>query len=224
MALESVISPAVLYPMVNVLFRQSNFHPIDSILSQLYCSTLGLNRNFLRAVLHSPTCLGGIGVPSPKHRITRDHINYFLYNVWRPLDICHKLELSIIYTQLEVGMFTQFFALPFSMYGDLATPYFGYQFKPSFAGLHNFRGRQPYCDSCDNHRKKLLLQAATRSRLYSRETTLSTVWKKKIQLSCRRCSRYFFQGYSCSTIYVTLLVSNFNWPNLLFYCMDQHFH
>jgi hypothetical protein len=81
MALESVISPAVLYPMVNVLFRQSNFHPIDSILSQLYCSTLGLNRNFLRAVLHSPTCLGGIGVPSPKHRITRDHINYFLYNV-----------------------------------------------------------------------------------------------------------------------------------------------
>ena len=58
MALGSVIFPAVLYPMVNVLFRQSNFHPIDSILSQLYCSTLGLNRNFPRAVLHSPTCLG----------------------------------------------------------------------------------------------------------------------------------------------------------------------
>jgi len=35
------------------------------------------------------------------------------------------------------------------------------QFKPLFAGLHNFRGWQPNCNLCGNHRKKLLLQAAT---------------------------------------------------------------
>jgi hypothetical protein len=53
-----------------------------------------------------------------------------------------------------------------------------YQFKPLFAGLHNFRGWQPNCESRDDHREKLLLQAATRWRLDSQRQRSEKKTKK----------------------------------------------
>jgi len=44
---------------------------------------------------------------------TKDRLNYFLYNICHPSEITQKFEASIIFTQLEVGAFHQFFSLPF---------------------------------------------------------------------------------------------------------------
>jgi hypothetical protein len=67
-AVNNVIEPTLLYPLVNCFFTAKEFQAIDSIMSQMKCMALGLNRRFPRAILHGPTALGGIGVPSTHHK------------------------------------------------------------------------------------------------------------------------------------------------------------
>ncbi len=95
--------------------------PIEAVISELRCSALCLNRHFPRAVLHGPMSLGGLGIPSPKHKNTRHRINYFLYNTRGNTTVGKKYAASIVYTQLEVGTYSHFFTIPFAIYGHLAT-------------------------------------------------------------------------------------------------------
>lgn len=95
--------------------------PIEVAISELRCSGLRLNRHFPRAILHGPTSLNGLGIPSPKHKNTRHRLNYFLYNAWSNTTVGQKYAVSIIYTPLEVGTYSHFFTLDFSTYGHLAT-------------------------------------------------------------------------------------------------------
>jgi hypothetical protein len=120
-AVTTVIEPSIIYPLLTVSYSHSDIAPIDSIISQMKCSALGLNRNFPRAVLHGPPYLGGMGISSIQQKNTKDLITYFLYNLHRPSPIREKIEVSVIYTQMEVGTFSQFFRIPFEVYGHLAT-------------------------------------------------------------------------------------------------------
>jgi hypothetical protein len=122
--LNSVIEPAIIYPMVTVSYTRQEFHPIQSGISQLQCAALGLNRNFSHAVLHSSPLLGGLGIPSPTQKNTKDGVNCFFYNIRRDSIISKKLAISIIYTQLESGCFQQFFTCSFLQYGHLVTQTF----------------------------------------------------------------------------------------------------
>jgi hypothetical protein len=121
LAVETVIDPAIMYPMVNTYFSESEFKPIESLLCQLKYSALGLNRNFPRAILYGSMCLGGLGIPSLNHKNTTNRINYFLFNIRQNTFTGHKYHFSIIYTQLEIGIFNNFFSSPFHTYGHLAT-------------------------------------------------------------------------------------------------------
>ncbi len=123
-AVQSIIEPEILYPLVATYFSPSDIAPIDSILTQMRCTALGLNKNFPRGIIHGPPLLGGMGIPSPHQKITKDRINYFLYNIRWKSDIHQQLNISIIYSQIEVGLFHQFFAIPFYRYGHLATQSF----------------------------------------------------------------------------------------------------
>jgi hypothetical protein len=123
-ALKSVIEPALLYPLVTTLYTASAIRPLDSITSQMSCHALGLNRTFPRAVLHGSTLLGGIGILSSSQRNSKDRVNYFLYNVRQKSTNCFKIEISIIYTQLDIGLFGQFFKSSFQTYSHLASPSF----------------------------------------------------------------------------------------------------
>jgi len=80
-AITMVIEPAITYPLMTCLFHLNDLQKIDSILSKMKCSALGLNKNFSRAVLHGPPELGGIGIPSTQQKIIKDRINYFLYSM-----------------------------------------------------------------------------------------------------------------------------------------------
>jgi hypothetical protein len=103
-----------MYPMVNTLFSDGEFNPIESKLLQLRCSALGLNGNF-------PRCLGGLGLISPKHKNTTNCINCFLFNLRQNTNVGGKYEMSILFTQLEVGPFDQFFSMPYVTFGHLAS-------------------------------------------------------------------------------------------------------
>jgi hypothetical protein len=50
----------------------------------------------------------------------KDLITYFLYNLRHPSSIRDKVEVSIIYTQMEVGSFSQFLTIPYETFGHLA--------------------------------------------------------------------------------------------------------
>lgn len=52
---------------------------------------------------------------------TRDRLNYFFYNVCHESTIKWKFDVSIIYTQLEIGSFQHFFPLLVKLYGHLPT-------------------------------------------------------------------------------------------------------
>jgi hypothetical protein len=91
-------------------------------MSSLRCSALGLNRPFPRAILHGTMLLGRIGIPTTKQKATKDHLNYFLYNIYLPSVISKKLDITNkIFTQLQIGTFHQFLSLPFQRYGHLSS-------------------------------------------------------------------------------------------------------
>jgi hypothetical protein len=115
-AISTVIEPAIIYPLVNTFFSSNDIQPLDSIISQMKCVALGLNCHFPRVILHCPLLLGGMGIPSLIQKNAKDWLNYFLFNVRRPSTISIKIEISIVYTQIELGMFEQFFSLPFQAY------------------------------------------------------------------------------------------------------------
>lgn len=118
LAVTTVIEPAVMYPLLNTYFTEQEFRPISSILSQLKCSALGLNRNFPWCTLYGPTALGGLGIPSPTQKNTKDRINYFLFNICNKKSTnTQKLQISMIYTQLETGLFWQFFSTSYHQFG-----------------------------------------------------------------------------------------------------------
>lgn len=121
LSMTMVIEPAITYPFVTCFFSPTQLQPIDTNYTQLKCSALGLNRNFPRTVLHGPPELGGLGIILSKQKITRERINYFLYNIWCDYTIREKLNISIIYTQMEVGLLSQFLSKSFYKFGHLAT-------------------------------------------------------------------------------------------------------
>jgi hypothetical protein len=112
-ATTSVIEPSIIYPLVTTFFPKKDIKPIDSKASQMKCLSVGLSCKFPRAILHGPMVLGGIGNPSTTQKNTKDCLNYHLYNIRCHLSICVKLEISMIFTQIEVGSFTQFFHLAY---------------------------------------------------------------------------------------------------------------
>lgn len=79
--------------------------------SQMNCIVLGLNRRFPQAILHGPPSLGGISTPSSSQKNILEKLNYFFCNVRRDSTNKYKFEISIIYTQLKVEVFTQFFSI-----------------------------------------------------------------------------------------------------------------
>ena len=107
--------------MVTSLCSPKKSGALDSITSQLKCVALGLNRHFPRAILHGPMMLGGLGIPSSTQKYAKERLNYFLFNICCKSTIQQKLDMSIIYTQLEVVSFQQFFSIPFSEFGHLAS-------------------------------------------------------------------------------------------------------
>lgn len=121
-ATQTVVEPGVLYPLMAIFYSLKEIEAIQCVLSQLQCQSLGLNRNFPRVLLHGPMTLGGLGVPSVSHKITAIRINYFLYNLRTPSPTAMKLEISILISQLEIGIFNQFLAEPYDKYGSLASP------------------------------------------------------------------------------------------------------
>jgi hypothetical protein len=95
-AVTTVIQPAIVYPLLTVKYSPTEIDPIDSILSQMKCNALGLNRNFPRAVIHGPMVLGGLGIPSLHQKNTKDLITCFLFNLRKASSVRVKLEISII--------------------------------------------------------------------------------------------------------------------------------
>jgi hypothetical protein len=75
-AISTVIEPAIVYPLVNKYFSEDNIKPVDSLLSQMKCVALGLNRHFPCVLLHGPLLLGGMGVPSSRQKNAKDRLNY----------------------------------------------------------------------------------------------------------------------------------------------------
>jgi hypothetical protein len=123
-AISSVIEPSLIYPLVNIFFSEKDIRPLDSITYQMKCISLGLKHHFPRALLHGPTQLGGIQIPSKSQKNSKDRLKYFLYNIKDNSYITLKLEMSIIYNQIEIGHFNQFFTLPVSSTGHLVSDSF----------------------------------------------------------------------------------------------------
>jgi hypothetical protein len=123
-AMNSIIEPSLIYPLVTTSYSPKQIGPIDSLTSQMKCLALGLSRKFPRAILHGPTSLGGMGIPSTSQKNTKERVNYFLYNVRLESSIGNKLEITIIYSQIEAGSFRQLFQLPFYLYSPLVSSSF----------------------------------------------------------------------------------------------------
>jgi hypothetical protein len=85
------------------------------------CNALGLNEHFPRAVIYGPLHLGGLAIPTTLSSTATTRINYFLYHTRNSSKVGIKLEASIIYLQLEIGIFNSFLTSSYEQYGYLAT-------------------------------------------------------------------------------------------------------
>jgi hypothetical protein len=80
-AVQMVVIPGIIYPLMATYYTPQDIQKIESVISQLICKALGLNRNFPRTALHGPLLLGGMGIPTVAQRITAICLNYFLFNI-----------------------------------------------------------------------------------------------------------------------------------------------
>mmetsp|Transcript_5782 Transcript_5782/g.8512 ORF Transcript_5782/g.8512 Transcript_5782/m.8512 type:complete len:285 (+) Transcript_5782:762-1616(+) len=90
-------------------------------MDQIACHSLGLNEHFPRALLHGPVTLGGVGVPTLWAETLADKLAYFVHHMRVEDDVGRQLKVSVAITQLEIGVGTPFFQLPFAVWGHLAT-------------------------------------------------------------------------------------------------------
>jgi hypothetical protein len=77
LTVQSIIEPSLTYPLVNTYFSDPDIRPLDSIISKMKCSALGLNGHFPWALLHGSTLLGSWGIPTAKQKAACDGLNYF---------------------------------------------------------------------------------------------------------------------------------------------------
>ncbi len=94
---------------------------IERVITRAKCNALGLNEHFPRAIIYGPTQYGGMAIPTSLSKTSTTRLNYFLYHIRETSNVGTKLEASIIYLQLEIGLFTSLFSSSFSTYGFLAT-------------------------------------------------------------------------------------------------------
>jgi hypothetical protein len=107
-ALSSVLKPCILYPLMACSITDKEMDSVDKILSKAKCHSLGLNEHFPRAILHGPTHLGGMGIPLGRSKKTTSLINIFLHHTHLQTEIGRKLEASIAYLQIEIGILSPF--------------------------------------------------------------------------------------------------------------------
>ena len=98
-----------------------DLQPTQRVLDSIACHALGLNEHFPRALLHGPTDLGGLGVPSAWAETLAEKLAYFVHHVRIDDDVGQQFKVSVAIAQLEVGVGTPFFQLPFERWGHLVT-------------------------------------------------------------------------------------------------------
>ncbi len=62
-----------------------------------------------------------MALPTSLSKTVTIRINYFLYHIRAELKVGIKLDASIVFLKIEVGLFTPFFQAPYKLYGFLAT-------------------------------------------------------------------------------------------------------
>jgi len=118
LAVDYVVKPAVMYPLMNSFFQIADIQPIVSVISQLRCLALGLNRHFPMALFYGPPGLGGIGLlpmPLPYHALPkllslqfstelrdRSKTSYFYY----PCPIRNWFILAILHITICMDIFS----------------------------------------------------------------------------------------------------------------------
>jgi hypothetical protein len=120
-AITSLLEPEVYYPLMATMCNKKDFDKIDRPIVRAKCSALGLNKHFPRAIIHGPLEYGGMAIPTSFSKTVATRINYFLYHIRTSSKIGIKLDASIVFLQLEVGLFTSFFQSSYEAYGFLAT-------------------------------------------------------------------------------------------------------
>jgi hypothetical protein len=78
-------------------------------------------RTFPRAILFGPYELGGMAIPNTISETTITRINYFLYHMQQETDIGVKLDASLTFLQLEVGIFSPLLESLYQTYGHHIT-------------------------------------------------------------------------------------------------------
>jgi hypothetical protein len=119
--ITSIMEPEVQYPLISTYCDRKDIDKIDRVITRAKCNALGLNPHFPRAVLHGPLHLGGMAIPTSLSKTILSRINYFLYHTRTSTRVGMKLDASIIFLQLEVGLFDSFFSSSYATYGHLAT-------------------------------------------------------------------------------------------------------
>jgi hypothetical protein len=114
------MEPEVSYPLMATLSDKKDIDAIDRVIIRAKCSALGLNEHFPRAILHGPMELGGMALPTCLSKTVTTRINYFLYHIRTSTKIGSKLDASIVFLQLETGLFHSFFQISYDTYGFLA--------------------------------------------------------------------------------------------------------
>jgi hypothetical protein len=120
-AINTVLEPAILYPLMASQCTNKEMEHIDKIVPKAKCQALGLNEHFPRAILHSPMHLGRLGLHTGMSKTTTTRINYFLHHTRLKTEVEKKLETSISFLQMEIGIIDHFLQTSYAMYSHLAT-------------------------------------------------------------------------------------------------------
>ncbi len=156
LAITAVIEPAILYPLLNTFYSPSDLKPIDfhKLNAQLWGS-IGIFH--LLSSMVPPYWEVLVSHPFHKNK-SKDCISHFIFNLRCTSTVQDKLEVYIIYTQMEVGTFSHYLTCSYDMFGHLLTmltlPKYGWICNPMvqiFALPRKFHGHLDHLPQMTNH-------------------------------------------------------------------------
>jgi len=121
-AIRGTVMRSIAHPFPATAITTAESNTAMNLFYREAIPTLGTNRNFPHALRYAPSKYNGLALPNWKWEQEIAHIHELLAHGGATTLTGHFLRADIEQVQLEVGVDTPFFSLPFAEYGKTVTP------------------------------------------------------------------------------------------------------
>ena len=119
---HSILTPQLSYRLSLTCFTYEDCNNLMKIITPTILHASHFHRHFSRTLTHAPDQYGGLRIPHCFYTLIQSKSKLFTYHCQRNDKTGKLLRISIDFSQLQCGLPTPFYNLPYSQWETLITP------------------------------------------------------------------------------------------------------